>query len=110
MPSIESPRREGNVPASAVLQEQDTVLALAGELSFESAPRLLNSQRDLFNRRDQLIIDCKDVTRSDSAGLALLIEWMRQARRYHCQLAFRNLPRQLLDIARVSGVEQLLPY
>ena len=101
---------ERPVPASAVLQEDNAVLALAGELSFETAPDLLDSQRDLFNRRDQLIIDCKAVTRSDSAGLALLVEWLRQAKRYHCQLMFRNLPGQILDIARVSGVEELLPH
>jgi phospholipid transport system transporter-binding protein len=101
---------ERAVPASAVLQEDNAVLALTGELSFETTPDLLDSQRDLFNRRDQLIIDCKEVTRSDSAGLALLIEWLRQSRRYHCQLTFRNLPGQMLDIARVSGVENLLPH
>ena len=96
--------------ANAVLQEDNTVLALSGELNFETAPDLLNSQQDLFDRRDQLIIDCRQVSRSDSAGLALLIEWLRQAKRYQCQLSFRNLPQQLLDIARVSGVETLLPH
>jgi len=95
--------------ADAVLQENNSVLALVGELSFDTAPDLLDSQRDLFNQRDQLIIDCQQVSRSDSAGLALLIEWLRQARRYHCELTFRNLPRQLLDIAHASGVENLLP-
>ena len=111
MTSTDRARKANTVgAASAILQEDNTVLALTGELSFTTAPDLLDSQQDLFNRRDQLIIDCQQVSRSDSAGLALLIEWLRQAKRYNCQLSFRNLPQQLLDIARVSGVESLLPH
>ncbi|MBF6309145.1 STAS domain-containing protein, partial [Nocardia farcinica] len=57
----------------------------------------------------EVCFDLQAVTRSDSAGLALLVEWMQFARQQDRKLSFRNLPDQLRDIARISGLEDLLP-
>jgi len=49
------------------------------------------------------------VVRADSAGLALLVEWMRAARRAGRPLRYRAIPPQMLAIARVSSLDQVLP-
>ena len=44
----------------------------------------------------------------DSAGVALLIEWQRQAQKHNKSVCFINIPSQMLAIARLSGVDDLL--
>jgi len=56
-----------------------------------------------------IYIDLQAVERSDSAGLALLIEWLRVARHLNKTITFRNIPPQMHAIAQVSGLEEILP-
>ncbi|HEB99345.1 MAG TPA: STAS domain-containing protein, partial [Thiotrichales bacterium] len=49
------------------------------------------------------------VGRADSAGLALLVEWMREARRQGREIRFLGMPAQMSAIAEVSGLSELLP-
>ena len=51
----------------------------------------------------------KGVTRADSAGLALLLEWLRRSERAGCSISFVNVPEQLMSIARICGLEGILP-
>jgi phospholipid transport system transporter-binding protein len=83
---------------------------VVGELVFDTVPGLLAQGRALFDDgAPGLEIDFSGVTRADSAGLALLIGWMRIAHRRHRNIVFRNVPEQMLAIARVSGIEAILP-
>ncbi len=54
------------------------------------------------------VIDLAGVTLSDSAGLALLIEWLSVAKSADRALRFENIPSQLQQLARLSEVEELL--
>ena len=55
-----------------------------------------------------LTIDLQQVTQADSAGLALLIEWLRQARKANVSLSFSNIPPQMLVLIRVNGLQDTL--
>ncbi len=55
------------------------------------------------------VIDFAGVSAADSAGLALLIEWLSGARGADRKLRYVNLPQQLQQLARLSEVEELLP-
>lgn len=57
----------------------------------------------------EVAVDLSGVGRVDSAGVALLLEWVREARAHGRALVFRGMPAQLLAIARVSGVDTILP-
>ncbi len=52
-------------------------------------------------------IDLKKVKAVDSAGLALIIEWLKTAHSRGINLNFINVPKQLLALARLSGFEYL---
>lgn len=82
--------------------------SLAGDLSFETVPQLVDVGAQLFQAGDQVCIDLAQVGRSDSAGLALLMSWLRLARQQGMHLRFRQVPAQLLGLAQVSGVEHIL--
>ena len=53
-------------------------------------------------------IDCHGITSSDSAGLAVLLEWLAVARRAHRSLRYTHLPEGLAALARISDVRELL--
>ena len=99
--------------ATAQLEAQsDGLFLLSGELSFSSVPGMLNeSQRLLAGHSDSisaLTIDLQGVGRSDSAGIALLVEWARNARNKNIAITFVNMPAQMLALARLSGLEAVL--
>jgi len=53
-------------------------------------------------------VDCSGITGSDSAGLSVLLDWLALAKRDGRSLRYVNLPGELLAIARISEVEELL--
>ena len=55
-----------------------------------------------------LEVDCSGITHSDSAGLAVLLDWMAIMKREGRPLCFANLPSGLLAVARISGVDEML--
>ncbi len=96
---------------SAVINKVDSHhFQLEGELNQTTATELLQSMLSQFPPTgSEAIIDLQGVTRTDSAGLALLVEWLRQAEKQNITLRFDNLPVQLREIARISDLLPLLP-
>ena len=54
-------------------------------------------------------VDLGEVGEVDSSALALLLAWLREARKHNGNLVFANLPQGLTSIARLYGVAELLP-
>jgi len=87
----------------------EKVYRIIGELNMSTVPQLLKDMSVLFSvNGESRIIDLAEVSRSDSAGLALLLEWQRVAEQQDIQLSFRNLPEQMQAIIQVSGLEKLI--
>ncbi len=55
-----------------------------------------------------LRIDLAGVAPADSAGLAVLLDWLGQARQNGAHLSFANLPGGLAALARISEIDELL--
>ena len=89
--------------------DNNGVISVSGELTFKTANQILLEAPILFEELSHLEIDLADVTRSDSAGLALLVDWMRYAQRGNKEIVFHHMPKQLLAIANASGLDELLP-
>jgi phospholipid transport system transporter-binding protein len=79
-----------------------------GPLDAETVTGLLERSEEAFRGATSLEIDLGGVPEGDSAGLALLIEWIRRARKQKQQLQYKNLPAQLAALARISQVDELL--
>jgi phospholipid transport system transporter-binding protein len=90
--------------------EQSGWFCLRGELTFDTVAQLLASSQALLAASPALTIDLAGVQRSDSAGLALLIEWTRSAAARRQAIAFTNIPAQMRALARVSGLDGVLPF
>lgn len=95
----------------ARIHQQDAQhFVVEGELNLTTVPVMLQAMQAQFPANgSEAHIDLAGVTRSDSAGLALLVEWLRLARARDVRLQFHNLPSQLREIARISDLTPLLP-
>ena len=76
-----------------------------GELTFFSLNKKTISSFDFLTSAKDICIDLASVTSADSAGLALLIEWIKQCKITGSTLTFKNIPQQLLTLAKLSGFE-----
>lgn len=82
---------------------------VVGQLGFDTVAQALEASHKLFADYHVMELDLSGVTSADSAGVALLIEWVSRARHSKCMLHFRNMPQQVMALARISDVESLLP-
>ena len=82
---------------------------LSGVLGFGTVTEALHKSRQLFADHKRIEIDLDGVQSTDSAGLALLVEWTGWAKREKRKLRFKNLPKQAQALARISEVDKLLP-
>ena len=90
-------------------RREDGCFILSGTLSFKTVPVIWKHGLDLFNEAPSLLLDLSAIKRSDSAGVALLIEWMRFARSHNKPISYINMPTQMLAIVRASGLDAILP-
>ena len=58
---------------------------------------------------ENLELDLSGVSEVDSAAVSLMFEWLRQAHKRNISLTFVNLPSNLVNIATLYGVLDLIP-
>ena len=56
------------------------LVGVKGPVTFATAGELLDASRVVFKNQAAVTISLDEVTSVDSAGLALLLEWLRQGR------------------------------
>jgi phospholipid transport system transporter-binding protein len=87
----------------------DDRLGASGPLTFATARAARHAGLEALRSGAQpLQIDCAGVTASDSAGLAVLLDWLAAARLAGRKLRLTALPEGLMALGRISEVEQLL--
>ena len=82
--------------------------ALKGKVNFETVSEILADSKDLFAEYSVIKVDLSGVTASDSAGLALLLEWINWAKHYVREIRYFNVPEQIRAIAEISEVDDML--
>jgi phospholipid transport system transporter-binding protein len=84
------------------------VFTLSGRMTFQTVPQFLaHTDEWLRDGSKTVTIDLQGVTLADSAGLALLLEWLQRARAEGREMVFANIPDQVRDLIRVSGLTQV---
>jgi len=90
------------------MRREGTTLKLSGPVTLANVAQLL--EEGLQQIRDGArTIDLGEVTELDSSLLAMLLAWLREAKRRNSEVAFANLPQGLETIAQLYGVDGLLP-
>jgi len=87
----------------------DGIIAISGRLDFTTATQALSAVNEHLSaistansqvNDNAVVIDLNGVTHSNSAGLALLIEWLAQAQRASLTVRFENIPNSLRQFVR----------
>ena len=77
---------------------------LSGSVGLADASRLLAAGDAAFRDQPAVEVDLAGVSRADSAGLALLLEWSLSARDAGRAIRYRNVPASLASLASLAGV------
>jgi len=75
---------------------------LVGDMTFETAEAILKASEQPFARHTRIEVDLSGVRHSDSAGLALLLEWITWANHTVREIRFTAMPERMLAIARTT--------
>jgi phospholipid transport system transporter-binding protein len=91
-----------------MIRREGERLVVSGSLTLASVAAALREGNAAIGEGVR-IVDLAEVGELDSSALALLLAWLREAKRQNRSLAFANLPQGLTTIARLYGVAELLP-
>ena len=96
-------------PSAFVLEQKGTGAFIArGTLDFDSATQALARGLEVLRSGGDVEMDLSQVASGDSAGLAVLIEWLATARARQVRLRYTGVPAQILAVAKISDIEELL--
>ncbi|HTM62766.1 MAG TPA: STAS domain-containing protein [Burkholderiales bacterium] len=91
-----------------MIRREGPRLVVSGAVTLGNAATLLEEGRRHIAEGVQTV-DLGEVNEMDSALLAVLLAWLRDARSRDKKLSFVNLPESLRTIAQLYGVDRLLP-
>jgi phospholipid transport system transporter-binding protein len=58
---------------------------------------------------NNLLVDFSQLEKVDSSAVSLMLVWIREARRNKLSLSFIHVPDNLMSLAKLYGVAELLP-
>jgi len=82
--------------------------ALSGLMTFVTAGQILQDSEELFEEHTRIEMDLSGITDTDSAGLALLLEWITWANHTVREIRFLDMPEKIDAIAKTTEVDNLL--
>jgi len=91
-----------------VIRREGRRILVSGPVTLANVASILEEGRRHLEEGVRTV-DLGEVSEMDSSLLALMLAWMRDAHGRGRQLEFANLPESLQTIARLYGVEDLLP-
>jgi phospholipid transport system transporter-binding protein len=81
---------------------------VSGDMTISQVEALLAQSADLATAKS-LEIDLAGVSEVDTASISLMFEWLRNAHAHKVKLTFANFPQNLVSLATLYGVVELIP-
>ena len=92
----------------AVITKNQNQILVEGPLTQETVVSAYAACVNLFVAQQACEINLAAVTDCDSAGLACIIELLREAKAQQIQLQFNYAPQQMRDLSLVNGLDPIL--
>ena len=86
----------------------DNQIQISGRLTVDVVASLTDLSGHAAGHTDW-VINLQQVEVVDSSAVGLMLLWLREAKRNKINLCFSNVPENLLSLARLYGVAELLP-
>ncbi len=93
---------------SARIVEQNGRLMISGDLNFSTVVMLWHESLPLLSSMAVMNFDLSNINSSNSAGVALIIGWIKYAKNANKTIQFAGIPRQLESIVRTSGIYNMM--
>lgn len=85
------------------------VLRICGDLDFSNAMSIYQKSLEAFSSPySMIVIDFSGVKSTNSAAVALIINWMRHAHKTDKSIMFRDLSADIMSVAKASGLDKLI--
>ena len=94
---------------NAMIAREGNAIRVRGDLSFETTEEVLLASQPILDALSCWEIELSEVRHADSAGLALLMTWFRQAKQQQKSVHFYGIPVQMQKLIDVSGLNSILP-
>lgn len=91
-----------------MIAREDDRLVVRGRLTMETVTALFQTGVQHLANED-LLVDLSQVEAVDSSAVSLLLGWSRAAQRGQRTLRVTGLPDDLLSLARLYGLADMLP-
>ena len=91
-----------------MIKREGEWMVVHGNLTIETVPALFETGLQHLAGED-LQLDFSRVESVDSAAVSMLLGWTRAAQRTQHELRVKGLPEDLLSLANLYGVAEMLP-
>jgi phospholipid transport system transporter-binding protein len=91
-----------------VISREEGRLVVRGRLTMETVPALFQAGLQHLEKEDLLVVFA-EVEAVDSAAVSMLLGWSRAVRRNRHELRVTGLPEDLVSLAALYGVADMLP-
>jgi phospholipid transport system transporter-binding protein len=86
-------------------------LQVSGSVTMATVSSLLSEGLKSEERSEanhNMVIDFNQIEKVDSSAVSLMLVWLREAKRNNVNLRFINVPGNLMSLAKLYGVAELL--
>jgi phospholipid transport system transporter-binding protein len=90
------------------MEPTPTGFALAGVVTIATASIYVDAARTNWPQEGDATIDFAGVTEADSAALALIFKWQRDAEKKGRKIHCLNIPANVMSLAKLYGVDDLI--
>ena len=80
---------------------------MKGDITLIQVPNILKLTSD-YNWRNSVLIDLIQVEEVDTSLIGLIFNWKKQAKKYNKSIKIKNIPSNLLSLAKLYGVEEFI--
>jgi phospholipid transport system transporter-binding protein len=94
--------------SAEINQPSADTIALKGVLNFDTVPALMKQAESMLAQSKEASVDFSGVEKTNSAGLALLLEMVRFMQLRKASVQFKNVPEQIAIVARAYGIDAAL--
>jgi len=89
------------------IEFKDNSWLMKGNITLTQVPSILKLTLD-YKWRESILIDLRQVGEVDTSLIGLIFEWKKQAKKYKKSVKIKNIPANLLSLARLYGVEEFI--
>lgn len=94
--------------STSIISTSANSAKLRGDLTMHTVADILPQGLDLLKQaKSNWRLDLAEVEQVSSAGVALLLEWLKAAEKSGITLELQDFPERMLSIIQISGLEPL---